>query len=98
MNSLIAPNGTGYDAFLSKGELLSDITYGVLATQGKTVIPQRPGQAWGTYTADVTPYIAGFIVGYPWDPATVSATNLEHIGMQPSSKSVSFLALTELIS
>jgi hypothetical protein len=34
-----------------------------------------PGLAGGTYTADVSRYVCGFILGIEWDPAFVISTN-----------------------
>ena len=42
---------------------------------GETTIPPRPGYASGTYDADVSDYVAGYVVGIEWPPAVVAETN-----------------------
>ncbi len=42
---------------------------------GQANLPQRAGHASGSYKADVSPYVIGWILGIEWDPTTVDSTN-----------------------
>ncbi|MDF2568202.1 MAG: hypothetical protein K0R90_1658, partial [Oscillospiraceae bacterium] len=42
---------------------------------GNKTLPTRAGFASGTYTADVSKYLAGIIIGMEWDPKFVKNTN-----------------------
>ena len=42
---------------------------------GETTLPERPGHAAGTYDADVSDYVCGFLFGIEWPPEVVEATN-----------------------
>ena len=42
---------------------------------GDVVIPARPGHASGAYTADVSPWTLGYIIGREWEPYSVVAYN-----------------------
>jgi len=42
---------------------------------GATTLPDRPGRASGTYDADVSDYLLGYVAGVEWPPAVVRATN-----------------------
>ncbi|WP_054950135.1 hypothetical protein [Numidum massiliense] len=48
---------------------------------GKADLPVRKGYASGKYTADVSPYVLGWILGIEWDPDVVQATIKKHRGM-----------------
>lgn len=56
-------------------EYLKEIEYAVDAIHGMANIPERTGRAFGIYTADVSPYIAGYLVGRELEPEEVIATN-----------------------
>ncbi len=45
---------------------------------GATTVPAEPGQASGTYDADVSQYVAGYIIGIEWPPTVVLETNDRH--------------------
>ena len=49
---------------------------------GQANLPQRAGHASGSYKADVSPYVIGWILGIEWDPTTVDSTNKQHKGME----------------
>lgn len=42
---------------------------------GSANLPTRPGTASGTFTADVSDYVAGYIAGIEWSPEVVIRTN-----------------------
>ncbi|QKS73360.1 hypothetical protein FLK61_41040 [Paenalkalicoccus suaedae] len=48
---------------------------------GNAIIPPRVGHASGTYQADISEYVAGWIIGIEWYPFMVDNTNQEHAGM-----------------
>lgn len=42
---------------------------------GNIILPERPGHASGKYTADVSPYVIGWILGIEWYPYMVDNMN-----------------------
>ncbi|MFP3441038.1 hypothetical protein R0K18_25215, partial [Pantoea sp. SIMBA_133] len=42
---------------------------------GNAMIEKKVGHAAGSYTADVSPYVLGWVLGIEWDPEVVVATN-----------------------
>lgn len=42
---------------------------------GNTTLPEKPGHASGKYTADVSPYVIGWILGIEWYPYMVDNMN-----------------------
>ncbi len=59
------------------------------AIHGNADIPASPGHAAGSYTANVAPYVLGWIVGVEWSPAVVASTNAKHAG-QPDYEGTYF--------
>ncbi|GGF61956.1 hypothetical protein GCM10010912_03870 [Paenibacillus albidus] len=53
-----------------------DIEQIVDAVHGNAEITAQPGHAGGSYNADISPYVLGWILGIEWDPAMVNHTNL----------------------
>ncbi len=45
------------------------------AVHGNITIPQQRGHAFGTYSADISTYVLGWIIGIEWDPEMVLNTN-----------------------
>ncbi|MCA1029824.1 hypothetical protein LCL95_02105 [Bacillus timonensis] len=45
---------------------------------GNASIAEKRGHASGTYTANISPYVLGYILGVEWDPSVVLATNEKH--------------------
>lgn len=64
-----ANNSQIMNAFIDDAKNLADIIH------GHAVLPVRAGYASGTYTADVSRYFAGWILGMEWDPQFVKSTN-----------------------
>jgi len=58
-----------------KEKLKSDIQFLTDILHGNAVVPEKPGEASGTYTKDISPYVAGWILGVEWDPDFVTGTN-----------------------
>jgi len=52
-----------------------EIEYVVDAINGQANIPFRTGRAYGIYTSDVSPYLAGYLVGRELEPEEVITTN-----------------------
>lgn len=50
---------------------------------GRGVVEQRPGRAWGTFTADVSPWLLAWAIGIEWDPVTVEASDVSNAGVEP---------------
>ena len=50
------------------------------AIHGQANIPKRQGRAYGNYTADVSPYIVGYLVGRELEPQEVISTNEKNPG------------------
>lgn len=69
-----------YNEQLTK-EYLQDIRKMVDVIHGNADIPDKPGHASGTYRADVSPYVLGWVLGIEWDPKMVAATDAKHAGM-----------------
>ncbi|RXJ02772.1 hypothetical protein DS745_05535 [Anaerobacillus alkaliphilus] len=63
------------DAFYPMEEFKKEITHVIDAIHGNIQVPERPGHASGNYTADVSPYVIGWILGIEWYPFMVLNTN-----------------------
>ena len=48
------------------------------AVHGNAVVRSRPGHASGTYDADVSPWLAGWLLGREWEPFAVRRTEMLH--------------------
>jgi len=56
-------------------EFMQDALNVVDVIHGNATLPVRAGYASGSYTADVSQYLAGWIIGIEWDPKLVKTTN-----------------------
>ncbi len=56
----------------------SEIKNIVDVIHGNATIEQKPGHAYGTYTADISPYVIGWMLGIEWYPFAVEGTNNKH--------------------
>lgn len=56
-------------------EFIEDAKDAVDVIHGNSTLPARAGYASGDYTADVSKYLAGWILGIEWDPHLVQSTN-----------------------
>lgn len=70
------------DAFQpdNREPFMQDIETLINVIHGNAEIPARPGHASGSYKADISPYVAAWILGIEWDPAMVNQTNLVNAG------------------
>jgi hypothetical protein len=48
------------------------------AVHGNALVAPRPGHAAGRYDADVSPWLAGWLLGREWEPYAVRATERKH--------------------
>ncbi len=55
--------------FKDSMKLVADVVH------GNVVIEKEPGHSHGQFTADVSKYLMGYIIGVEWDPIVVSTTN-----------------------
>ena len=71
---MIAAYGDAFaEEFLQS--FLTDIRNAVDMIHGSAEIEKRPGNAGGSYTADVSRWVIGWILGIEWDADFVNATN-----------------------
>jgi len=56
----------------------SEIRSAIDAVHGRANLTPRPGHASGRYTADVSPYLAGWLLGREWEPYAVRDTERRH--------------------
>lgn len=80
------PHGNDYLDDDYQAEYEREIRWVVDAMHGNADIPERRGRAWGAYTADVSPYILGYLVGRELEPIEVEDTNLLNAGYAFSGK------------
>lgn len=74
------------DVYAENEKILSEFKQDALhivdVIHGSAVIPDSPGKASGTYHADVSRWLAGWIIGIEWDPNLVINTNSQHPEMR----------------
>ncbi|MYL54049.1 hypothetical protein GLW08_11945 [Pontibacillus yanchengensis] len=70
--TLDAFSSESVNGFKNEIETIVDVIH------GNKEIPEKPGHASGNYTADVSQYVAGWILGIEWYPYMVENTNKEH--------------------
>lgn len=58
-----------------RSEFEKEIRYVVDAVHGNASIGERRGRAYGEYTANVAPFVIGYLVGRELEPQEVEATN-----------------------
>ncbi|MBM3323311.1 hypothetical protein FJY69_07530, partial [candidate division WOR-3 bacterium] len=70
------PPGSGnlYDRGYSDS-LRREICHAVDVVAGRAVLPERPGHASGTYSADVSSFTMGFLFGREWESEVVRHTD-----------------------
>jgi hypothetical protein len=55
-----------------------EIRLAIDAVHGNAIVEERPGHASGRYEADVSPWIAGWLMGREWEPYAVRETERLH--------------------
>ncbi|WP_172194712.1 hypothetical protein [Saccharibacillus qingshengii] len=82
---LIGEDANGRNAFSAEitDSFEQEIRDAAAVVHGKADLKESPGHAAGTYTADVSPYLLGWIVGTEWYPYAVQTTNEANKGMKP---------------
>ncbi|MGH7730683.1 MAG: hypothetical protein ACRENJ_05460, partial [Candidatus Eiseniibacteriota bacterium] len=55
-----------------------DVACVVDAIHGNAEVPARPGHAAGRYATDVSPWLAGWLIGREWEPFAVRETEARH--------------------
>jgi hypothetical protein len=63
------------DATRVSEEFHAELRRVVDVVHGEADLPERPGHASGSYTADVSDYLLGYIPGIEWGPTVVRQTN-----------------------
>lgn len=70
------------DTYAENEKILNDFTTDAVnlvnVIHGKAKITETAGEAYGTYNTDVSPWLAGWIIGIEWDPNFVINTNNQH--------------------
>lgn len=61
-----------------KSEFTKDALDMVDIIHGNVTLPERSGYASGTYTADVSRWLIGWLIGIEWDPKFVENTNVSN--------------------
>ena len=72
LSDVYAENGKILEGFIDDATTLVDVIH------GNATIEEKAGKASGTYTADVSHWFAGWILGIEWDPNLVVNTNTQH--------------------
>jgi len=63
-----------------RGAFESEMRRVVDLLHGRADLPDRPGHASGAYRADVSPWVAAYVIGREWEPDAVVAYDARHPG------------------
>lgn len=70
------------DAYAENEKIINDFTADAInlvdVIHGNAKIAETAGEAYGTYTADVSQWLVGWIIGIEWEPNFVVNTNNQH--------------------
>lgn len=77
-----APPGNNYLGAAYQAAYEQEIRHGIDAIHGQARIAVRKGRAYGIYTADVSDYVLGYLVGREMEPEEVVATNQANPGFR----------------
>ncbi len=66
------PPGEDYDHPEWEREFFGDVHFVVDIVHGRADVPVRPGRSSGRYTADVSPWTLGYIIGREWESHSVA--------------------------
>lgn len=70
-------------------EYLKEIQHVIGAVYGRAKVPLREGRAWGVYSADVSKWLIGWLVGRELESAEVMQTDAKHRGATYTGEYVS---------
>ena len=74
------------DVYAENEKILTDFKQDAITItdviHGNAVVPESPGKASGTYRADVSNWLAGWIIGIEWNPNLVNNTDEQHPDMR----------------
>jgi len=70
-----------YDLIARSGAFTDNIREVIECMHGTKNIPFRPGRAYGQYVTDISPWIAGYIIGREIGPQEVDSTNNFYAGL-----------------
>lgn len=88
------PEGNDFRKPRYLDEIKTDFRNAVDALYGNAVLPERPGYASGPYEYDVSPFLAGIILGREWESCAVRDFN-ERNGRKPGDYHGKFLSITK---
>lgn len=66
-------------------DMRAEIDDSIGAVTGTITIPDQPGHASGSYTADITPWLYSWAIGVEWDPTATLASDEKNRGMKPQT-------------
>lgn len=69
------PPANDFDDQTYRREIELEIARVVDAVHGNLAIGPRPGQAWGAFDEDVSPFLISFVLGRNWEPFVVEKFN-----------------------
>jgi tetratricopeptide (TPR) repeat protein len=69
------PPDDDYQNALWKGEFFGEVRRVIDVLHGRADVPRRPGHAAGYYTADVSRWTLGLVLGREWEPYSVAEFN-----------------------
>jgi hypothetical protein len=70
-----------YDLINRSSTFTESIREVIDCMHGNKNLPFRPGKAYGQYVTDISPWIAGYIIGREIMPQEVDSTNYHHSGL-----------------
>ncbi|HCC71373.1 MAG TPA: hypothetical protein DEQ09_09530 [Bacteroidales bacterium] len=74
-----------YDLFRRKQQFRESIHEVIDCMHGNKDLPFRPGQAYGEYLTDISPWLAGYIIGREVAPQEIDSTNTKNNGFNDYS-------------
>ena len=72
------PPHSAYDAPAFRGGFVAELRRAADVVHGRARLPQRPGHAWGRYTADVSAHTLAWLIGREWEPQSLQAYDSLH--------------------
>ncbi len=72
-------DGTLYDRGVDQG-FSDELIAASAALSGQLTRPEQAGRAYGSFDADVTPWLMSWLIGVEWDPEATVRTDKRHAG------------------